>query len=46
MYIVHLKKELGTTFKSTINENVTDLIAQARLPIRVIVSLPLITNCS
>ena len=42
MYIVHLKKELCTTFKSTINENVTDFIAQARLPVQVIISWPLI----
>ena len=42
MYIVHLKKELCTTFKSTINENLTDFIAQAQVPVQVIVSRPLI----
>ena len=42
MYVVHLKKELCTTFKSTMTENVTAFIAQAWLPVQVIISLPLI----
>ena len=36
MYIVDLKIYLCTTFKSTINENTTDFIAQAWLPVQVL----------
>ena len=43
---VHLKKELCAIFLITINENVTDFLVQTRLPVQVIVSRPLITNCS